>query len=163
MSADSSVFASRLATQLAAYGIKSNLGEAYSEILLRLALPVDRRRRPDVIFIPYSVWSKNRAIPITNTWDVLPSLSVEVVSPNDLADEIRTKVEEYLTSGVRLVWVVYPRLRLVDVYEPAGLCRVVRFADILDGGDVLPGFKLTIDDIFPKTEEPEPTEPQATG
>jgi Uma2 family endonuclease len=46
--------------------------------------------------------------------------SLEVTSPTDRAEDQREKVQEYLQLGVRCVWVVYPTLRVIDVYEASG-------------------------------------------
>jgi Uma2 family endonuclease len=149
MSADSQVLASRVAFHLTTFGLKENIGEACVETLFKLPLPVDRQRKPDVAFIPYSRWAKDRLPPSTNAWDVLPDLCVEVVSPYDLAEEIEDKVNEYVRSGVRLVWVVYPRHGRIYVHERSGAVRVVQHTDALDGGDVLPGFRLPLAELFP--------------
>src|SRR5689334_10367793 len=87
MSADSQALAFRLAFHLNNYGITHDIGEAYTEMLFKLPLPVDRNRKPDAAFVPYSRWARNRPIPSTNAWDVLPDLCIEVVSPNDMGDE----------------------------------------------------------------------------
>jgi Uma2 family endonuclease len=159
MSAHSSVLGARLARLLGNYGVERGLGEAYPEILFKLPLGRDRNRRPDVAFVPYSRWTKDRPIPDVNAWDVLPDLCVEVVSPTDRAEEAREKIEEYFESGVRLVWVIYPRLQVVDVFESPDAVRVRRRADELDGGPVLPGFRLRLADLFP---EPPATPPEPT-
>lgn len=159
MSADSSVLAFRLARVMSNHGIERDVGEAYTEILFKLPLPKDRNRRPDVAFVPYSRWAKNRPLPATNAWEVLPDLCVEVVSPNDLADEIETKLNEYFQAGVRLVWVVYPRHERVYVYDsPAQVRRLTR-ADALDGGVVLPDFRLPLSELFLQP----PPQPPATA
>jgi Uma2 family endonuclease len=86
-----------------------------------------------------------------------PDLAVEVVSPGNDAAEIRAKIEKYLERGTQLVWVVYPDQRKVDAYQrSAGQGAVVHFLDensTLDGGEVLPGFKLAVQDIFPTERE----------
>lgn len=150
MSADSQVLAFRIARCLSNYGIEKNIGEACMEVLFKLPLPVDRNRKPDAAFVPYSRWAKNRAVPTTNAWEVLPDLCVEVVSPHDLGEEIETKVVEYLQSGVRLVWVVYPRHARVYVYESQQLARRLGRTETLDGGPVLPGFQLPLIELFPE-------------
>src|SRR5262249_27698763 len=58
MSADSTIFASRLSHKLHYFGVERNLGEAHTEALFKLPLPQDRNRRPDVAFVPYSRWPK---------------------------------------------------------------------------------------------------------
>ena len=77
-----------------------------------------------------------------------PDLAVEVVSPNDLASEVAGKVELYLSSGVRLVWVIYPDRRIVHVYRPGGPDSRLSGDDILDGEDVVPGFRVPITDLW---------------
>ncbi|MEL6150978.1 MAG: Uma2 family endonuclease [Chloroflexota bacterium] len=81
-----------------------------------------------------------------------PDLAVEVVSPNDRAGEVRQKVALYLEKGVRMVWVVYPSTRIVDVYGPDGAATPYKDGDTLSGGDVLPGFTLPVTSIFPAQE-----------
>ncbi len=78
-----------------------------------------------------------------------PDLAVEVVSPNDKAHEIRDKVTLYRAAGTRIVWVIYPSLRKVDVYLPDGSAHEIDEAGALDGGDVLPGLRIAVADLFP--------------
>ncbi len=80
-----------------------------------------------------------------------PDLAVEVVSPGDAADEIETKVVEYLKYGTRLVWVFYPKTKTVIVRTPSSV-EHLDINGILDGGDVLPGFKLATREIFSGTD-----------
>jgi Uma2 family endonuclease len=74
-------------------------------------------------------------------------LVVEVVSSGDRETECNAKVQVWLDAGVRLVWAVYPVSREVTVHRPAK--PVVTFAatnkaDVLDGGDVVPGFSYPV-------------------
>jgi Uma2 family endonuclease len=77
-----------------------------------------------------------------------PDLVVEVVSPGDEAPELDLKLAEYLEAGVRLIWVVYPMTRTVDVVRPTGQNSRLREGDTLDGEDVLPAFSLRVAEIF---------------
>jgi Uma2 family endonuclease len=148
-SVDSQVLACKVAYHLNDHAFGKNFGRACVNVLFKLPLPADRSRRPDAAFIPYSRWAKNRPVPATDVWEVLPDLSVEVVSPNDESDEIETKVLEYLEAGARLVWVVYPRHESVYVYESPQQVRRLTRGDTLDGGVVLPGFQLPLIELFP--------------
>lgn len=150
MSTDSQVLASRLVRHLSNHGVGQDLGEAVSETLFKLPLPVDRNRRPDVAFVPYSRAPRHLRLPSTNGWDALPDLCVEVVSPTDMADELMDKVREYFEAGVRLVWVFYPRHDVVYVYESMTAVRGLGRADVLDGGAALPGFRLPLTELFPE-------------
>jgi len=78
-----------------------------------------------------------------------PDLAVEVVSPNDNPDDVHDKVSDYLKYGTRAVWVFYPKSKSVGAYTPTSFQRIERDG-ILDGGEVLPGFKLKLSDIFSK-------------
>ncbi len=99
---------------------------------------------PDVGFV-----SKARRPPLTGKYyAVAPDLAVEVVSPSDAAKDMREKVELYLQYGTSLVWIVYPDSRLVDVHRPGQPADKVGLDAELDGGSVLPGFRLPVKDIF---------------
>ncbi|HYI15958.1 MAG TPA: Uma2 family endonuclease, partial [Thermomicrobiales bacterium] len=75
-------------------------------------------------------------------------LAVEVVSPSDSANDVQEKVREYLDYGVQLIWVVHPIQRTVTVFRPDRSAHVFYEEDTLDGGDVLPGFSLSVATIF---------------
>jgi Uma2 family endonuclease len=77
-----------------------------------------------------------------------PDLAVEVVSPNDTLSEVQDKIQDWLTYGARLVWVVDPKTRTVTVYRPDGTANVLKAKDTLDGEDVLPGFAFPLSRLF---------------
>jgi Uma2 family endonuclease len=149
MSTPSSDVMTELAGRLRVFGTGHNLGRGFGESLIKLPLPVDRRRRPDACFVPYAVWPKDRKLPPRGAWEVLPSFCAEIVSPTDIAEENRTKVEEYLRAGVQRVWVIYPELEVVDIYDLDGNFRTCRPGDVLDGGPAIPGFALPVVQLFP--------------
>lgn len=78
-----------------------------------------------------------------------PDAAVEVLSPSDTVDEVDEKVQQWLAAGTLLVWVVNPRQKTVTVYRPNVKPIILTVDDILDGGDVIPGFRLPVRDIFP--------------
>lgn len=80
---------------------------------------------------------------------IAPDLAVEVISPGDLASEVNEKIEEYLTVGIRLIWIIDPEARIVDVYRFDGPVNRLRESDFIDGEAVLPGFRCAIKDFFP--------------
>ncbi len=59
------------------------------------------------------------------------------------------RLDEYWAAGTQLVWVVYPTHRLVYVYESPRQVRILGVADELEGGSVLPGFRIPIASLFP--------------
>ncbi len=126
-------------------------GQLVHEVLFLLPLAKDanRKRRPDIAFVSAERWPIDHpASPRQDAWDVVPDLAVEVVSPTDIAEDLLGKVKEYFQAGVRLVWVVYPIQRCVQVYEAWNRINVLTESDHLDGGEVLPGFRRTLDRLF---------------
>ena len=79
---------------------------------------------------------------------VAPDLVVKVVSPNDLAEPLQRKIDDYLAVGIPLVWVVYPECRTVLVHRPDGSANRLRVGDQLDGEDVVPGFRCEVAALF---------------
>ncbi|MDP9374478.1 MAG: Uma2 family endonuclease [Chloroflexota bacterium] len=106
----------------------------------------DLLRIPDVSFVS---WGRvpEEGVP-EGFWPVAPDSAVEVVSPNDRADEVHDKVREYLAAGTRLVWVLWPKRRSVTAHAPDGVARELGPDDELDGGDVLPGFRVRVAALF---------------
>ncbi|MFQ5679271.1 MAG: Uma2 family endonuclease [Gemmatimonadota bacterium] len=77
-----------------------------------------------------------------------PDLVVEILSSTNTASEIQARVVDYLDAGTRLVWVLDPVSRSVAAYRRGGEMRLLREAEELEGGDVLPGFGVPVADFF---------------
>jgi Uma2 family endonuclease len=77
-----------------------------------------------------------------------PDLAVEVVGPTDKMSQTQAKVIDYLDAGTRLVWVVDPKSRSVEVYRSRDEIRLVAEDGVIDGGDALPGFRLKVSELF---------------
>lgn len=150
MSIYASQIASDLHTALNHFVRTQRRGRAVVEGLFRLPLPRDRIRKPDVAFVSFERWPESRPMPeVAAAWTICPDLIVEVISPTDLAEDTLEKIEEYFEAGARLVWIVYPRRRIVHVYESPTRLNGLTRADTLDGGTVLPGLQIRLDEIFP--------------
>jgi Uma2 family endonuclease len=78
-----------------------------------------------------------------------PDLAVEVTSPSDEVYELEEKVEEYLRAGVRLIWVIHPEVRVIQVIRGDGSGHRLRSSDELSGEDVVPGFRCPVASVFP--------------
>jgi len=86
------------------------------------------------------------------TWvPYAPDLAVEVVSPTDRPQKISVKVANYINAGT-LLWYFFPNDQEVIVYEPGQAAKTLTINDMLEGGNVLPGFKVALKDIFPAEE-----------
>ena len=105
-------------------------------------------RKPDVSFVRYGRFPGEE--PPAGFGRLAPDLAAEVVSRNDLYEEVDQKIEEYIRAGVRLVWVISPQNHTVRVYRLNGTSSSLRENDELDGEDVLPGFRCRVGDLFPR-------------
>lgn len=77
-----------------------------------------------------------------------PDLAVEVLSPSDRASDVLAKVQDWLSSGCRAVWVIDPARETVSAYRGEGQAVVLSVSDELAGGDVLPGWTLRVAELF---------------
>jgi Uma2 family endonuclease len=78
----------------------------------------------------------------------VPSLVVEILSPNDRPNVATRRISQYLHRGVPLVWLLDPDNRTVAVHEPGQIARVLDDSEELTGGAILPGLRLAISDLF---------------
>jgi Uma2 family endonuclease len=108
----------------------------------------DTVRAPDIAFI-----AKARLMPLTGKYfTIAPDLAVEVISPSESASEINDKILEYFEAGVKLVWIIYPKSRTIHVYTAADEVKILKANQLLDGRDVLPGFQITVNDVFKRLQ-----------
>jgi Uma2 family endonuclease len=134
----------RLGWRLAQFVETQHLGVVYnSDTGFRLARDPDTVRCPDVGFIARERYARFRGVV-----DRAPDLAVEIVSPSDTYSDVRAKVHEYLNAGTRLVLVIDPPAQTVDVYRSRTDHIELTRDDVLDCGDVVPGWKLPVREIF---------------
>ena len=120
----------------------------------------DTVREPDVAF--FSAAKVPPGVRVTGYSEAIPDLVVEITSPNDSHREVHDKAHMWLNHGVRLVWVVQPETRTVDVYRPDQAIVTLGDKDALDGLDVLPGFTCDVSAVFgPQAEGERPEVGQA--
>lgn len=82
-------------------------------------------------------------------WHVPPDLVAEIASPSDRPGAMANKARDWLAGGVKLVWVLWPMRRRIEVWRPGDQVpsQVLGMADTLTGGDVAP-FSLPARDLF---------------
>ena len=90
------------------------------------------------------------------SWDpegyfpTVPHLVIEVISASETAADVAEKVQDYLAGGAHRVWCVYPQHHTVHIHDAAAPTRVVREAERLTDEELLPGFALPLNLIFPE-------------
>lgn len=137
----------RLAAKLVGYADQTGRGIAFggeAGILIR--------RNPDTVRAADAAFISNersaRRSPSSSYLDVAPELVVEILSPDDRWSDVMEKLSDYFSAGVDAAWVLDPKRKEIYVYR--SLNEVQRFGQgqILTDEELLPGFSLSLDDLF---------------
>ena len=83
---------------------------------------------------------------------VVPDLAVEVLSPGNTPGEMRRKLRDYFLAGISLVWIINPLKQTAEVYTAPDKKRRLGKKDSLTGKDILPGFALSLKELFDRAE-----------
>ena len=106
----------------------------------------DTVREPDIAFI-----SSERRPPgsvVKGYTEIPPDLVVEVVSPSDSMREVNDKARMWVDAGVRLVWVLWPETKMIEVHRSGEPVVTLRENDTLTGGEALPQFSCPVAEVF---------------
>ena len=136
-----------LSTPMAMHNRAHDLGVVVAaETGFILGRDPDTVRAPDIAFVSKK---KIEASGIPKTfYPGAPDIAVEVVSPGNTINEVDEKVQDWLDAGAQLVWVVNPRQRNVTAYAASAKPVILSENDILDGGEVFPGFAIKVNELF---------------
>lgn len=154
----SSFAAARILIRVGSFVSAHKLGEVGgADLGINLARNPDTVRAPDVAFVSYARLHEKK-LRRRGFLDAVPELVIEVLSPTDRYADVRRKVRQYLAAGVKQAWIFHPLDRWVEVFFDDG--RVVEFGehDVIDGGELLPGFRLVLDEIWEDVDEDEADE-----
>ena len=114
-----------------------------------IRLPENLVRMPDVAFASWSRFP-NAQIPTEPVPQIVPDLAIEVLSAGNTEGEMSRKLREYFRAGVPLVWFIDPKTESATVYLSPTQAKRVPANGTLDGGNVLPGFKMSLKGLFAK-------------
>ena len=139
--------AMKLGAYLTIYVLENKLGETFAaETGFIVSTNPDTVLAPDVAFV-----SNERLGLIEREegyFPGVPDLVTEVISPNDRYSEVEEKVRLWLQYGTRMVIVTDPRTQTVKVYHSSHDVRVLTKEDTLEGDDVVPGWTLSLSELF---------------
>jgi Uma2 family endonuclease len=108
-------------------------------------------RMPDVAVILRSRLPDGK-LPKEQICPVPPDLAVEVLSPGNTRKEMAKKLKTFFDSGVQVVWLADPRKRTVRIHTSPKAFTELNDDGILEGGDILPGFRLSVREWFDSAE-----------
>jgi Uma2 family endonuclease len=129
---------------------KNDLGLAFPGDA-HLRLRPGRVRIPDVSFIP---WNRipNEELPDDPIASLAPELAVEVITPNNTGREMELKLADFFAAGCKLAWIIDPQKKTAKVYTSEKRFKELDATGTLDGGKVLPGFELSLAELFAATK-----------
>ena len=142
----------RLGIRLGVYVEDNGLGVITGEqggYRLDPAHPRDTEMAPDVGFVRTERAPAPTSPEYFKAWQLAPDLAVEVASENQYGPGMAKKAQTYLSFGTRLVWVIWPRYKRVDVWRPGDETPTpLGVEDELRGEDVVPGFAYPVARLF---------------
>jgi Uma2 family endonuclease len=133
--------------QLWFWNRQNRLGKAFDSST-GFRLPSGGTRSPDLAWIEMERWEVLTPAQRKKFLPLCPDFAVELVSETDEVEDVRQKMQEYLQNGLRLGWLINPKLRQVEIYRPNRDVEVLESPTTLSGEDVLPGFVLDLEPIF---------------
>ncbi|MGB5634097.1 MAG: Uma2 family endonuclease [Waterburya sp.] len=111
-------------------------------------LPNGAKRSPDVSWIENSRWNSLTQKQKREFAPIAPDFVLELLSPNDRLQDVQKKMEEYLASGIKLGWLIYPDEARVEIYRLDRDKEVLDSPQSLSGGDLMPGLIVELDEIL---------------
>jgi Uma2 family endonuclease len=132
-----------LAAMLFPFLARTGLGRGYTEFRCIFGPPGNQRT-----YVPDISYVAAEHLPDGDYLFRAPDLAIEILSPDQSMGQLLSKVQFYLRYGTRLVWAIDPRRSTITVLAPGEDARLLPIGDILDGGDVLPGFEVSVEEIF---------------
>jgi Uma2 family endonuclease len=121
----------------------AGIGRALTELRCIFGPPGRERA-----YVPDLVYVANERLTVDKYLQTAPDVAVEIMSPDQDMARLSDKIQFYLLNGVLLVWIIDPEAGTVAVLAPGREGRTLSAGDTLDGGDVLPGFTVPVDEIF---------------
>jgi Uma2 family endonuclease len=138
---------SSLLIQVGIWNRQTLLGEVFDSST-GFKLSNGATRSPDLSWIELSRWNSLTKEQQRRFAPIDPDLVVELMSPTDDLDELRQKMSEYMSCGVKLGWLINPDEKQVEIYRQGQDKQVLSNPTSLSGEDFLPGLTVDLSEIF---------------
>ncbi|QRR03420.1 Uma2 family endonuclease [Dyadobacter sandarakinus] len=103
-------------------------------------------RRPDLAFFSGTQIDNSES----SNQEPIPEFVIEVISPNDDAEQVEEKLAEYFLAAVRVVWHIYPENEVVYVYTSRKNVKICTDSDTCSAAPIVPDFEITVEQLFSK-------------
>ncbi len=111
-------------------------------------LPNGAKRSPDAAWIELSRWESLSPLQRKKFLPLCPDFVIELRSATDRLSEVQEKMREYRDNGAMLGWLIDPISQRVEIYRPGQDVEILDNPAAVAGDPVLPGFTLSLTDIF---------------
>lgn len=118
---------------------RAQLGKVFSSSTC-FKLPNGADRSPDVAWVSLQRWNQLTLEQQKKFPPICPDFVIELRSESDALEPLQQKMQEYLSNGLRLGWLLNPKKRQVEIYRANQDKQVFENLKQLDGEDVLPDF-----------------------
>jgi hypothetical protein len=137
----------RLFSALDACAKSQQIGHVAQDSLFDWGENAEADLHPDLAFVSFERWAPYRHVPTPHIWHVIPDLVVQIQREGEPADQTASCLAGYFQAGVRRVWMVDPRKRKVHDHESPTSARALGREEVIDGGDVIPGFRIPVGEV----------------
>ena len=122
---------------------QTKLGKVFSSSTVFI-LPNGGKRSPDVAWISNERWDSLTLQEQEKFAPICPDFVIELRSRTDALNQLQSKMQEYLNSGLKLGWLSYPQSQQVEIYRQNKAREIVLLPTTLSGENILPGFDLEL-------------------
>ena len=137
----------KLAQKFANWSDEDGSGEIFDSST-GCELPNGATRSPDVSWVSHKRLKKLDEEDLEEFLPLCPDFALELLSATDSLTKTGEKMQEYLDNGCRLGWLIDPKKKTAHIYRPDQEVEIIKQATVLDGEDVLPGFRLELEKIW---------------
>lgn len=137
----------KITTQLDIWNSQNNLGEVFDSNS-GFKLPNGAERSPDTSWVSRDRWDALTLEERERFAPLCPDFVVELMSPSDRLEKTRAKMEEYMSNGAKLGWLINRTQRQIEIYHPQKEVEILDNPQTVSGEDILPGFVLDLSAVW---------------
>ncbi|MDZ8026358.1 MAG: Uma2 family endonuclease [Nostoc sp. DedQUE01] len=136
-----------ISVELGIWNRQSKLGICFDSSTC-FKLPNGANRSPDVAWIGQERWDALTPEQKEKFPPIAPDFVLELMSPSDILQETQEKMQEYIDNGVKLGWLINPKMDQVEIYRLGQPVEILTSPQQLSGEDVLPAFILNFSIVW---------------
>ena len=137
----------QLSAQFVIWNNQTKLGEVFDSSCA-FRLPNGADRSPDVSWVKIERWNQLTPEQQETFPPLCPDFVLELRSRTDTMASLREKMQEYLANGICLGWLIDPKNKIVEIYQPQQAVKVLNAPQTISGENILPGFSLNLEIVW---------------